>query len=367
MRTVGLYWPVIIVFLFGAIGFSYENPENLPPDFFNAEGIRVLHSFADSTDLISDQEIIELKGKDGLPIWFARHIFKDVCISGKCRMVRLWLFWDGVGNYHGFQLLEHEPLTKSDHTQFEAADYKKLDEILSDSLSILKDFKQEDLVVIPDSIDNPYELDGYTAATQPALSEVVVKDAVYTCHTLWHTVYGNTQEKIRSLLIARLDQSFLEAMFKTGDVSKKLWVVKMVDQHPEYHAHFYLRFIECMQSGDNLLAESTLSYFRGAMLDDILIQTKLVETMPALSLHQNTELIWKLVDCDLLVDENIVRLLEHVQAEELPVGFLNLIYRLIKPEHLEDPQVVEKLADFSQAEDVYIRNMTKRLLQRTKE
>lgn len=367
MRTVGLHWPVIIVFLFGAIGFSYENPENLPPDFLDAKGICVVHSFADSADLISDQEIIELQDEDGLPIWFARHIFKDVCISGKCRMVRLWLFWDCVGNYHGFQLLEHEPLTKSDHTQFEAADYKKLDEILSDSLSILKDLKQEDLVVIPDSIDNPYELDGYTAATQPALSEVVVKDAVYTCHTLWHTVYGNTQEKIRSLLTARLNQSFLEAMFKTGDVSKKLWVVKMVEQYPEYHAQFYLRFIDCMQSEDSLLAENASAYFRGAMLDDQLIQAKLVEAMPSLSLHQNTELIWKLADCDLLADGNIVRLLKHVHAEELSVGLLNLIYRLIKPEHLEDPQVVEMLADFSQAEDVYIRNMTKRLLQRTKE
>lgn len=44
-----------------------------------------------------------------------------------------------------FQVPEQEPLTKSDHTPFEPEDYEKLEGILRDTASILKDLKQEEL------------------------------------------------------------------------------------------------------------------------------------------------------------------------------------------------------------------------------
>lgn len=70
-------------------------------------------------------------------------------------MIRLWLFWDGAGNYLGMQIPEQETLTKSDHTEFEPDDYVKLNDILRDNASILKTVKQEDLIIVLDTI-NPY-------------------------------------------------------------------------------------------------------------------------------------------------------------------------------------------------------------------
>jgi hypothetical protein len=150
--------------------------------------------------------LFELQNENGLPIWFGRHIFKDVCISGECKMIRLWLFWDGAGNYLGLQIPEQEPLTKSDHTPFEPEDYDKLEDILRDTASILKDLKPEDLIIVPDTIDayKAYEVDGYTAATQPALAEVMVKDAVYTCHTCG------------TLFTARFKQKYLKSWKSTS-------------------------------------------------------------------------------------------------------------------------------------------------------
>jgi hypothetical protein len=58
--------------------------KSLPTKDFRAmEGTLVTHHFEDQTDSLSGPELFELQDEDGLPIWFGRHIFKDVCISVK--------------------------------------------------------------------------------------------------------------------------------------------------------------------------------------------------------------------------------------------------------------------------------------------
>ena len=83
----------------------------------------------------------------------------------------------------GIQLDENESLTKSDHTPFEMEDYKRLDRILSDTLSVFKDLNYEDLIVEDDS--QPKEetnrenklfaflnVDAVSTATSPALKSM---------------------------------------------------------------------------------------------------------------------------------------------------------------------------------------------------
>ena len=352
-----------VVTFIGLIGFSYVNPEKLEEDFWGCKGRRIVHIYKDTIDEFSDSQIIELQDKDSIPIWFARHIFKDVCISGKCKMIRLWLFWDGVGNYFGFQLHENEPLTKSDHTIFEQADYEKLEEILRDSTSILGKLKQEDLVIIPDSIDNPYELDGYTAATQPSLAEVVVKDAVYTCHTLWHTVYGATREEINRLLEERIDADFLRCILKTGDIEKIIWVIETVKKHPEYHPAFYPDFIECIKSKNELLARKALNYFGHDMLTDELIQKELVSEMPFFTKETNVELIWRFIENGGVTEDVFLQLLQYIREKKLQLSFLNLIYQLIQPHYLKKQEIKVILESFLKDENAYVRSLTKKVLE----
>ena len=100
-------------------GFQNPFPERPQTGFWAMEGELVTHHFEEKADSLSGPELFELRDQSGLPVWFGRYIFKDVCISGECKMIRLWLFWDGAGNYLGMQVPEKEPLTKSDHTLFE--------------------------------------------------------------------------------------------------------------------------------------------------------------------------------------------------------------------------------------------------------
>src|SRR5690554_3985673 len=275
-NSLSQFLTIFGVFLFA--GFSDTFPDRPQTRFWAMEGTLVTHHFEEKTDSLSGPELFELQDENGLPIWFGRHIFKDVCISGECKMVRLWLFWDGAGNYLGMQVPEQEPLTKSDHTPFEKEDYEKLNDILRDTVSILKTLKQEDLIIVPDSID-PYEVDGYTAETQPTLAEVVVKDAVYSCHTLWHTVYGPVQTEIFKIMDNRLSNDFLEKIFQSKKPEFISWAIENIQNHPEFHAGFYPEIMEYISSGNAALANQALGYFRSELLADTTIQLQLVQVM----------------------------------------------------------------------------------------
>lgn len=346
-------------------GFSDTFPERPQTGYWAMEGTLITHHFEEKTDSLSGPELFELQDENGLPIWFGRHIFKDVCISGECKMIRLWLFWDGAGNYFGMQVPEQEPLTKSDHTEFEPADYEKLNNILRDTASILKTLKQDDLIIVPDSID-PYEVDGYTAATQPTLAEVVVKDAVYTCHTLWHTVYGPVQTEIFNLLENYISKDFLSNMFESKKPEYISWAIKSVENHSEFHAGFYPEIMEYISSENAALANQALGYFRSELLADTTIQLQLVQVME----DENTdmsikyEILWKLIGNGEVHAKAVLNLLELFAGQKIGVGAYNLILRLVSPEHVrENEQIAQLLTQLSENENGYVRNLTKRKLE----
>ena len=105
---------IAIVFLLLS-GFTEIPPGFRQMDFSDREGTLVIHHFENEVDSLSSPEIIELQYENGLSVWFSRHFYKDVCMTGECKMIRLRLFWDGAGNYLGMEIPEEEPLTKSLH------------------------------------------------------------------------------------------------------------------------------------------------------------------------------------------------------------------------------------------------------------
>ena len=331
-------------------------------DYWSMEGVLIEHVFNDSLDLLSDQIIFELQDKNGLPAWFGRYIFKDVCILGQCRMVSIWLFWDGAGNYLGIQLLDDEPLTKSDHTEFEPEDYEKLESILENPNSILKDTKSEDLTLKPES-DNPFEVDGYSGATQPALADVVVKDAVYSCHTLWHTVYGPTMNKIFDILEERVEEEYLKLMFESGNPDFVIWGIRSIKQFPRYHDSFYHLIVEELKSDYVPLYEEAIGYFGPDKMEDHTVQMGLVSLIPGLATQKKYDIIWKFIEMDLVYEEVVEALLELFQDNYIGVGALNLIYRVVNKEHIENNQNINRIIrDLAEHENAYVRNLTIRLI-----
>lgn len=361
-----LHWGITIVIL-ALTAFSGTRQERPETGFWALKGNLVTHVFEDKIDSLSGPELFELQDEQGLPVWFGRHIFKDVCMTGECKMIRLWLFWDGTGKFLGMQMPENEPLTKSDHTKFEAADYKKLEDILKDTMSILKDLKPEELIIVPDTL-NPYrshEPDGYTAATRPAIADVVVKDAVYTCHTLWHTVYGPVQKAIQEFHTDRINEKYLALWFNSTHSGYNIWATDILKMYPEYHELFSPQIISFIESENPELADQALDYFNNFHLQNKAIQFQMAEKIPVVSVTQKYKILWKFIELKEVDEEVVLKLLVFFNQEDLDVGALNLIYRIITAEHLKNKEVSQMVSTLSAHENNYIRNLTLKLINNT--
>jgi hypothetical protein len=342
---------------------SFNNMDNLPKTgFWSMKGTLITHDFEDKTDSLSGPEIYELQDSTGLTIWFGRVIFKDVCISGKCKMIRVWIFWNGAGNYLGHQIISGEPLTKSDHTLFVDADYVKLDNILKDSTSILKRLKQEELIIVPENREL-LQVDGYTAATQPTLAEVVVKDAVYTCHTLWHTVYGPVQEKIFEILESRISSDYLALLFENESPDYNLLAIGFVQKYLDFHQQFYTEIIRCIQSENDNLASKALEYFHSEFLKDETIQYQIVNVIPFVSAQRKNDILWRLSEVGKINDESILHMLEMVEKKQIGVGSINLVLRLIQPEQISNNHEISiQMQYLAKSENAYVRNLVNKHL-----
>lgn len=322
------------------------------------------HPFIDHADSLSAQQIFELRDEKGLPLWFCRDIFKNVCLTSECRMVHLWLFWNSTGDYLGHQIHEKDTITKTDHTPFISSDYQKLNRILSDPGSILKDLKQEDLIIKPAPEEK--KLDGHSGATQPSLKEYLIKDAAYTCYTLWHTVYGNTQKEIKKLLEMRADSVYLQLLFEQKSPEQLIWAVDFIRTHPQYHSAFFRQIIKQIGSKNDILSQRALNYLSKEQLTEHAIQKELVPIFEEVNYQRKFELLWKLSAAQHTDDDVILSFLTSFEEQKINASMLGYVYKLVREENQKNPLILEKLRTFLKHENLYVRNITKKVLSDTK-
>lgn len=333
-------------------------------DFERMVGTRFVHQMRGKEDSLSSNELIELRDGNGIPVWFSRDIFKNVCLTGECRMVRLRLYWNGAGNYLGFQVPPDFPLTKTDHSVFNHEDYQKLNRILSDSVSILKGLKQKDLI-IEKKDKNQDKVDAYSGATQPSIYEYVVRNAVYTCYTLWHTVYGPTRKNILSILEERVNKKYLQKVFDSKDSQYRVWAIDFIGKHQEYHSGFYPAIINLVKSNDRDLAQKAISYFTSVHLKDTAIQVEMARAAGEATTQTKFEIIWKLSALQEVCNEAILIFLELYEDQQINTGLLGYVCKLIRSDNMKDPRIVKKLKMLSKDENRYVSNMMqKKLLQK---
>jgi hypothetical protein len=361
-------------------GYNYSPGDSLKTafpskDFLNMKGITVSHVIKNSSDSLSDNKIVELQDKNGLTIWFGRYFYKDICVTGICRMVKLWVFWDGVGNYLGIQLDEREPLTKSDHTPFEPQDYIRLDEILSDTVSILKELQYEDLVIedkpqlnIDDRTEkNLFEVDGYSSATLPSLKEYVIKDAVFTCYTLWHTVHGETKVYIDDILKERIDTKYINKLLN-GSENQELFALEIIRRNNSFFIEFDSQLLPLVASQNKNISEKALSVITPQYLSNSENQLRFIELMDNSLPETKYEIIYKMQLVDNISPDAIVLLIDKYMTGKISVGGLNQIYKIISKQMvtnkniLDNPEIENRLVQLSKHSDPYTANLTKNFL-----
>ena len=195
------------------------------------------------------------------------------------------------------------------------------------------------------------------------MAGAVVEDAVYTCHALRHTVYGPTRDEIMDILQERVVDECLSLMFESGNPDFVIWGIRRVKQFPEYHESFYDAILENISSGHELLYEEAIGYFRPDRMQDKVVQLGMVNLIPGLWSQKKYNIIWKFIEMDLVYEEVVEALLEFFQNNDIGIGVLNLIYRLVNAEHVENNQsICGIIRDLAEHENAYIRNLTRKVI-----
>lgn len=163
----------------------------------------------------------------GVPQYFFRDIFTPVCLDDVCKPVRINLYWDLLGNYLKFEVPINEPLTKLNHQKFAPEDYGKLQQILANKNSLLKDFKMEELVD-PASQNLSDSVDAVTGATKKTIKNEIIDGALYTCYTLWHLANGDVVKEIEKITSKNMNEQLLHQFLKSKNYNYRYWAMDQV-------------------------------------------------------------------------------------------------------------------------------------------
>ena len=365
--------PILVILCFVILtAFVSADKPSIDPysrDLFDKKGILIEHPIDNSIDSLSDQKFLELVDDNGLTIWFARYFFKDICVTGVCNMAKFWIFWDGTGKYLGFRLNKNEPLTKNNHIDFQPDDYVRLDEILKDTESILQDFDYEDLAFeSEEEIEEERSIlmvDAFTSATPPALSEYVVEDAVFTCYTLWHTVYGETQEKIQSVLTDKMDSSYIEKLLR-GEKDQQMLALEQIADNHRLVTEFEVQLFQMVVSNDLTLSKKAVSLFPADYFDSKENQLKYINLMKRCLQEITYEIIYRLQKLDNLSTESIIQLLDMHAEEIISTAALNQVYRIVinytNNTDIDFETVIAKIETFSKSSKPETSNLSMNFL-----
>lgn len=163
----------------------------------------------------------------GQPLYYFSNLFTPVCLTGECKPVYINFYWDLLGNYTRFDFPKGAVLTRMDHKAFKPEDYEKLQDILANTHSLLKDVSMEDLVGkgtenLADSVD------AKAGATLKTVKNEVIDGAVYTCYTLWHIAHGKVVTEMQQITETFKTNALLHRFLTDNNHHYQYWAMERV-------------------------------------------------------------------------------------------------------------------------------------------
>ncbi|WP_199563192.1 hypothetical protein [Runella aurantiaca] len=163
----------------------------------------------------------------GQSLYYFSNLFTPVCLTGECKPVYINFYWDLLGNYTRFDFPKGAVLTRMDHKPFKPEDYEKLQDILANTHSLLKDVSMEDLVGkgtenLADSVD------AKAGATLKTVKNEVIDGAVYTCYTLWHIAHGKVVTEMNRITEFFKTDALLHRFLNDNNHYYQYWAMERV-------------------------------------------------------------------------------------------------------------------------------------------
>lgn len=319
----------------------------------------VHHYLVRQEDSIPNDTLFQLRSAEGFPLAYYRKINTNVCFDGKCRMLKVRLYWNITGRYLGIELPPGEFLSKSDHEQFNLSEYARMNRLLADPLSPLADYSFEALVPdaglpnesVPAAEVRSPAVDAITAATSPAMADYVVEGAAYTTYRLWHFTYGPTRDEVIRLTKASLSPQLLRKILESPDMSDVAWAFQQIENQPEMGPGLAEAVTGFIKNDDYSLAAMAISAIHPADLSAFSLQQSLLQKMQGLNYSLKNAIVAKLAEAPELDDRIKPGLTQELRSAD--GSLLSNILELFLAQGLTDDETCETLSEMLEHENPF--------------
>ena len=248
-------------------------------------------------DTLISHQVELLSNEHDEPLLFYAYINTPVCIDDICKPMHIEIYWNLLGTYVGYGVVEGQPLTKFDHDEFETADYEKLHHLLSNEHSILKRKKMSDLFdknALPEKeiTYKGIEVDGLTGATKKEIKSSVVEGALYSCYTIWHLVHGEVKTKMLDHLASIYSSALTERFLYAEYADYQLYALKQMGK--DELSRYFPQIITIFHEANPLIRTYILKKLPEALWRQQTLSQQLYHSFSEVDINTKTLLIKKL-------------------------------------------------------------------------
>lgn len=221
----------------------------------------------DSTAKPTPHTLVQTRDEQGEPEAYSMWVDSVICREKNCDVVKVLLHWDALGRYQSYQVAFGSELTKLDHIPFTQEESRKLQSILSDSDSPLKETEKEAMTAkIPTDTETNKNLpEGVAAVSAPTvltLKTAVILGAGYTCYDLWHWSNGLLTDHMRDFTSKDSSLKKILNYLSSDDDHSALFALQALQQRKISQQDVFKKVITRSQQGDPSLMESSLAYLK---------------------------------------------------------------------------------------------------------
>ncbi len=202
----------------------------------------------------------------GEPMAYSTWVDSVICKEKTCEVVKVELHWDALGRYQRYKVAKGSKLTKLDHVPFTQADHAKLQRILLDKDSPLREVTKEGLTGPKPKLEEG--IDAVTRPTVLTLKNSVVIGAGYSCYDLWHWANGEMAGIVRSLTGKSLSPGALEGLLSSQDDQAVAFALTQLGQRQLFSTQTVKRVVANIPAFHDDLVVPALGYLQAALPDE---------------------------------------------------------------------------------------------------
>jgi hypothetical protein len=259
----------------------------------------------------------------------------------------------------GFELPNGEFLSKTEHDPFNADEYDRLHELLSDANSALAGYSIEELVPVKDT-STSNKVDAISSATIAAVLDYIVEGAVYTTYTMWHIVHGPTKREIERLTIEKLDSDLALLILNKNNLKDQVWVLNHISGRMHISPELESKLMELINGKDIYLAERSLNALKPEAINKE-IQLELAKIFTSSGFLQKRLILQKLKEIEELNPE-VVQIFSS-ELYNLNGTLTKNILELYKIHAINDEYSISEVAKLLKNENRYISNQAFKYLE----